>query len=39
MENEKLNRQLWLLVLICGVLAVITYLLHDVIGGLHYPGY
>ena len=39
MENEKLNRQLWLLVLICGVLAVITYLLHDVVGGLHYPGY
>ena len=39
MENDKRNRQLWFLVLICGVLAVITYLLHDVIGAAHYPGY
>lgn len=39
MENDKTNRQMRTLVLICGVLSVITYLLHDIIGAANYPGY
>ena len=39
MENDQTPKKMWTLVLICGILAVITYLLHDIIGACNYPGY
>ena len=30
MENDQTKNQMWFLVLVCGVLAVIFYLLHDI---------
>lgn len=39
MENDQTKNQLWILVLACGVLAVVFYFLHDIIGAANYPGY
>jgi hypothetical membrane protein len=39
MENDQTKNQLWILVLVCGVLAVPFYFLHDIIGAVNYPGY
>ena len=39
MDNDKTIKQMWILVLVCGVLAIVFYLLHDVIGAAYYPGY
>ena len=39
MENDQTKEQMWILALACGVLAVIFYLLHDIIGAANYPGY
>lgn len=39
MENDQTKNQMWFLVLVCGVLAVIFYLLHDIIGAANYPEY
>ena len=35
MKNKKLINWLCL----CGVLSIIFYLLHDIIGAINYPGY
>lgn len=37
--DNKSKKQIWTFVLICGVLSVVSYLLHDIIGAAHYPGY
>ena len=39
MKNEQLQKKLGAWALVCGVLSIIFYVLHDVIGAMHYPGY
>ena len=39
MENDKMKNSMWKLVAVCGVLSVVFYLLHDIIGAANYPGY
>ena len=39
MKNDLIKNKMWYLVLISGVLAVVFYFLHDVMGAANYPGY
>lgn len=39
MEAKQICRQLSSWACVCGILSVVFYLLHDVIGAMHYPGY
>ena len=39
MENKPMIRRMSLWACICGILSVIFYVLHDVIGAANYPGY
>lgn len=39
MENEIMIKRLGKWTLICGILSVIFYILHDVVGAMNYPGY
>ena len=39
MESEQLIKRINRWTLVCGILSVIFYILHDVIGGMYYPGY
>ena len=39
MEAKQIYRQLSSWACVCGILSVLFYLLHDVIGAMHYPGY
>jgi len=39
METKQLIRRMSLWACICGILGVVCYLLHDVIGAANYPGY
>lgn len=39
MENKQLIKTMGAWACICGVLSVVFYLLHDVIGAMHYPDY
>ena len=39
MENQRMIRRMGIWTCICGILSVIFYLLHDVIGAANYPGY
>lgn len=36
---ENLQKRLSILALVCGLLSLVFYILHDFIGGLYYPGY
>jgi len=37
--DKKLVRKLGVWTLVFGILAVLLYLLHDIVGAMHYPGY
>ncbi|MBR5340944.1 MAG: DUF998 domain-containing protein [Erysipelotrichaceae bacterium] len=39
MDNEKLIKRLCNWTMLSGILCVVFYLLHDIIGGMYYPGY
>lgn len=39
MTYEKVIRRIGIWTCVCGIISVILYLLHDVIGALNYPGY
>ena len=39
MNDEQLLKRIKIWILICGILSVVFYLLHDIIGAMHYPGY
>lgn len=39
MESEKNRTGLGTWTLICGILSILFYVLHDAIGAMHYPGY
>ncbi len=39
MKNYKSLNGLFKLLCICGVICVLFYLLHDIVGALNYPGY
>ncbi len=39
MDKEQLMRRLGSWALISGILSVVFYILHDIIGGMYYPGY
>lgn len=39
MEDGQTRNQMRIMTLVCGVLAVVFYFLHDIIGAANYPGY
>ena len=39
MENKRMIRKMGTWACVCGILSVVFYLLHDVIGAANYPGY
>ena len=39
MENKELIKRLSRWATVCGILALVFYILHDIIGGMNYPGY
>ena len=39
MENERLKKRMCKWAIVCGIMALVFYILHDLIGGLYYPDY
>ena len=39
MNSEAIKKRIGIWTLICGILNVVFYLLHDIIGAMNYPGY
>ena len=39
MSEIQIMKQMKIWILVCGILAIVFYVLHDIVGALNYPGY
>ena len=39
MSEIQIKKQMKIWILVCGILAIVFYVLHDIVGALNYPGY